>query len=96
MLAREFVEAVARATRLTEPQVKEALRGIRDVCDAQIREHGHVRIPKLVDLKITPVASRIMRNPKTGAEWLEPDSTRLSAKPVPIFTRRMKGEQQPS
>ncbi|MFM0165690.1 HU family DNA-binding protein [Paraburkholderia sediminicola] len=94
MRAHEFVEAVARETRLTVPQVMECMKAVRSLCDREIRAHGKVRIPQLVDIKITPVAARIVRNPKTGQEWLEGESTRLYAKPVPIFARRIKGEKQ--
>ena len=94
MRATEFVDEVARNTRLTTPQVEECLRAVRDLCEGEVRAHGKVRIPKLVDIKITQVSERIVRNPKTGAEWLEGPSTRLYAKPSPIFTRRVKGEKQ--
>lgn len=93
MRAHEFVEAVARETRLTVPQVMECMKAVRDLCDREIRARGKVRIPQLVDIKISPVAERIVRNPKTGEEWLEPPSTRLYSKPVPIFARRIKGEK---
>lgn len=94
MRAHEFVEAVARKTRLTVPQVQECMNAMRDLCASEIAEHGKVRIPQLVDIKLTPVSERIVRNPKSGAEWLEGPSTRLYSKPVPIFARRIKGGQK--
>lgn len=90
MRASEFVETVARETRLTVPQVMECMKAVRALCDREVRARGKVRIPQLVDIKISPVAERIVRNPKTGEEWLEPPSTRVCAKPVPIFARRIK------
>lgn len=92
MRAHEFVEAVARVTSLTVPQVNEAMKAMRDVCAQQIAAKGKIRVPQLVDIKLAPVSERIVRNPKTGAEWLEGPSTRLYSKPVPIFARRIKAE----
>jgi nucleoid DNA-binding protein len=93
MLARDFIKTVAAHSRLTVPQVMACLKGVRATCHAEIAATGETRIPQLCDIKITPVAERILRNPKTGAEWLEPPSTRVTAKPVPIFARRVKGEK---
>jgi nucleoid DNA-binding protein len=92
MLARDFIKTVATNSRLTVPQVMACLKGVRATCHAEIAATGETRIPQLCDIKITPVAERIVRNPKTGAEWLEPPSTRVTAKLVPIFARRVKGE----
>ena len=93
MHARDFIDTVAANSRLTVPQVEACLRVIRDTCLAEIVATGKSRIPQLVTIQITPVSERIVRNPKTGSEWLEPPSTRVSAKPVPIFARRIKGEK---
>jgi nucleoid DNA-binding protein len=92
MRAHEFVEAVARATSLTVPQVAECMKAMRDVCAHEIASTGKTRIPQLVDIKIFPVSERIVRNPRTGSEWLEGASTRVFSKPVPIFARRIKSE----
>jgi nucleoid DNA-binding protein len=89
----DFIDAVAARSQLTDEQIRKCLSGVRETCLAEIAATGKTRIPQLAEIKIAPVAERIVRNPKTGQEWLEPESTRVVARAMPIFVRHVKGEK---
>lgn len=88
----QFVAAVAKASSLTAAQVSRVLQGIEDVSATALNESGSVRVPGLVTIKRMPRSERLVRNPRSGVEFVMGPTVLVKAKPVSSFADRVKAE----
>jgi nucleoid DNA-binding protein len=88
----QFVEAVAKISKLGVKQVASVLLGIEEVAAAEIKEFGLVRVPGLVMIKRLDRGERLVRNPKTGEEFLMGATITVRSKPSLAFSDRIKLE----
>jgi nucleoid DNA-binding protein len=88
----EFVCAVAAHAALSPAQVSLVLHGIEEIAAEELKQRGLVRVPGLVTLKRLERSARLVRNPRSGQEFLMGASVLVKSKPINSFADRIKAE----